>query len=302
MAIKVTCGSCGREMNVKDALAGKKGKCPGCGGIIEVPMPETPVEAAPEPPQTPPEPAAAEEEMKPCVHCGKPLPVNAVFCVHCGTHLRTGKKHDVEETDEGAEDYDFFKVAPDMITAPMPTIALIAEKPVSNDNLKKAIIFFAIGVLLMSLVAPKIASEEAIQNGLKGTSLKLWHFPLFLVLALLAVVIDLVICSVAGSMFGTSGVALPNVFVSVLAVRAITGMAMLVPALLIFSLKGGGFTIMIWSAFLIRVGWGTWLMYNTIQGCYDTGPVQAGVFGAATSIARILLFWLGGLITATRLI
>ncbi|MCE9583535.1 MAG: hypothetical protein K8T20_13700, partial [Planctomycetes bacterium] len=40
--IELSC-SCGKKINVPDTLAGKKGKCPGCGSVIEVP-------AAPPPP------------------------------------------------------------------------------------------------------------------------------------------------------------------------------------------------------------------------------------------------------------
>ncbi|UCE49516.1 MAG: hypothetical protein JSW47_05105 [Phycisphaerales bacterium] len=35
--IKFSCNKCGHKLGVKDELAGKRGKCPGCGGIIVVP-------------------------------------------------------------------------------------------------------------------------------------------------------------------------------------------------------------------------------------------------------------------------
>ena len=55
MAIRVQCGSCGATMNVKDELAGKRGKCPKCGAVIDVPAAGgSPVEAGP-----PPAPGAA---------------------------------------------------------------------------------------------------------------------------------------------------------------------------------------------------------------------------------------------------
>jgi len=37
MAIRLTCPECGKELSVRDELAGRRGKCPGCGGIITVP-------------------------------------------------------------------------------------------------------------------------------------------------------------------------------------------------------------------------------------------------------------------------
>jgi hypothetical protein len=39
MAIDIECQSCGKKLRVKDELAGKKGKCPGCGAIIDIPAP-----------------------------------------------------------------------------------------------------------------------------------------------------------------------------------------------------------------------------------------------------------------------
>jgi Zn-dependent protease with chaperone function len=37
VAIVVTCGNCGASFQAKDADAGKKGRCPGCRGVIQVP-------------------------------------------------------------------------------------------------------------------------------------------------------------------------------------------------------------------------------------------------------------------------
>jgi len=39
MGIVFTCEHCGRTLNVKDFLAGKRGICPKCGGRIEIPAP-----------------------------------------------------------------------------------------------------------------------------------------------------------------------------------------------------------------------------------------------------------------------
>jgi len=40
MAIDVECRNCGKKLRVKDELGGKKGKCPGCGAIIDIRLPE----------------------------------------------------------------------------------------------------------------------------------------------------------------------------------------------------------------------------------------------------------------------
>jgi len=39
MAISVTCGNCGKTLRVKDELAGRRGKCPGCQSAIVIPSP-----------------------------------------------------------------------------------------------------------------------------------------------------------------------------------------------------------------------------------------------------------------------
>jgi hypothetical protein len=44
MPIAVTC-DCGRAMRVKDEVAGKKVRCPGCSAVLTVPKPEAPKDA-----------------------------------------------------------------------------------------------------------------------------------------------------------------------------------------------------------------------------------------------------------------
>jgi Zn-dependent protease with chaperone function len=47
MAISVTCGQCRHSLQVKDELAGKRGKCPKCQTVIEVPAPVAVAAAVP---------------------------------------------------------------------------------------------------------------------------------------------------------------------------------------------------------------------------------------------------------------
>jgi len=54
MAIRVQCAGCGAVMNVRDDMAGKRGKCPHCGNIIEVPQPAPTAQPPPPPPPPPP--------------------------------------------------------------------------------------------------------------------------------------------------------------------------------------------------------------------------------------------------------
>ncbi|HZY86689.1 MAG TPA: hypothetical protein VFE78_17775 [Gemmataceae bacterium] len=43
MPIPLTC-ACGRSLRIKDEYAGKQGKCPGCGAVLDIPKPEAAAE------------------------------------------------------------------------------------------------------------------------------------------------------------------------------------------------------------------------------------------------------------------
>ena len=45
MAIELTCPGCGKRLRVADSAAGKKGKCPACGTVVEIPAPGAEVSA-----------------------------------------------------------------------------------------------------------------------------------------------------------------------------------------------------------------------------------------------------------------
>lgn len=103
MSIPVTCPSCGHQTNAKDSAAGKRGKCPKCGGIVQVP-------GAPPPPvvdaevvdgyamdfpanllsdRMASEPAAGAQsaeppgERRPCPVCGEMISITALKCRFC---------------------------------------------------------------------------------------------------------------------------------------------------------------------------------------------------------------------------
>lgn len=79
----VVCG-CGKRLRVKAIYAGKKVKCPACGGVAAVPG--APVHAPSPPPAAAP-PAGAIEE-KECPVCQATIPAVAVLCVCCGCDFR----------------------------------------------------------------------------------------------------------------------------------------------------------------------------------------------------------------------
>ena len=47
MPIAVSCPSCGASFRVKDELAGRRGKCPKCQGVLEIPRPQAAASSKP---------------------------------------------------------------------------------------------------------------------------------------------------------------------------------------------------------------------------------------------------------------
>lgn len=95
MPIHVTCSSCLSEFNAPDSGAGKRTKCPKCGGVIEIPAaaPVDEVFEAEEQPARPfdsefevepPPEVPAQEDRKPCPKCGEMIAHEALKCRFCG--------------------------------------------------------------------------------------------------------------------------------------------------------------------------------------------------------------------------
>ena len=130
MPITAKCDSCNAQFKVKDAMAGKKVKCPKCQQPFQIPKPN----AAPKPSvaktQQQSAPAAADEyslappvpaaprhnpmldllekagvESTPrgpvCPECGAEISPTAVVCVECGYNLETGQQLETHAIDDG---------------------------------------------------------------------------------------------------------------------------------------------------------------------------------------------------------
>ncbi|QDT74637.1 TFIIB-type zinc ribbon-containing protein [Lacipirellula limnantheis] len=121
MPIQVTCPSCQTTLKTADSSAGKRAKCPKCGGIIEIPAaPPAPaddeyaLEAEHNPlagfsdeelsngPATP-----AASDRKPCPACGEMIVRDAVKCRFCGEVfdpvLKKQEQKARQATGEGAD-------------------------------------------------------------------------------------------------------------------------------------------------------------------------------------------------------
>jgi predicted RNA-binding Zn-ribbon protein involved in translation (DUF1610 family) len=96
--IQVTCTHCNAKLTTDDSKAGRKAKCPKCGGVIEIPMPQSlgaddVLEAEVDPFRglsddyqlEDPVPApTSTSDRKPCPMCGEMISKDAVKCRYCG--------------------------------------------------------------------------------------------------------------------------------------------------------------------------------------------------------------------------
>jgi len=101
MAIKVTC-ECGKQLTVKDQFAGKRVKCPGCGGPLVIPLAQAQGQRQRRSPASSQRGADGisdlldDEGMRAgvnrCPGCGAEMSETAVLCVMCGFDTRRGHR------------------------------------------------------------------------------------------------------------------------------------------------------------------------------------------------------------------
>ncbi len=88
MSIKVSCDSCGKQLSVRDEAAGKRVKCPDCGGVVQIPEPDDVMDAevAEDNPFAGDDIASdgAKDDRKPCPACGEMIVKTAGKCRFCG--------------------------------------------------------------------------------------------------------------------------------------------------------------------------------------------------------------------------
>jgi ribosomal protein S27E len=99
--IQVTCPGCQTTLKTADSSAGKRAKCPKCGGVIQIPAAGAPATGSGDAFHAESDPLAgftdeeltggpvvpASNERKPCPACGEMIARDAVKCRFCGEIL-----------------------------------------------------------------------------------------------------------------------------------------------------------------------------------------------------------------------
>lgn len=290
MAITFGC-ACGRSITVKDEFAGKKGKCPSCGQIVEVPAPEEPKAPAPEvaavdeeieAASKPAAPSASTGETKACRSCRKQIARDAVFCVHCGTDLRTGRKHTQEKG--GEDDYDIMKTAPDMVTKPMDAVGRIIEAPASPANLQKALILFVIGTAIFTFAVVRAGTQSPVW----------WMYLVAAVMAMVVTVVWGIVAGVTGATAGQTGIGFANVFMAILAARAVLGIALVVPLAIVLGMQNLEYAH--YASIALRLAGGGALFYFVILRAHDCGQMPAIISAVAAAALEAIFFYVPSLI------
>ena len=113
MPIQVKC-QCGKVLKVKDELAGKAVKCPGCGKAVKVGQAKAAAKPASRPASPAPAPAApaggdslddlfdeegfSDHVAAVCPQCRAEMAAGAVFCTKCGFNKETGEMMQAHRT------------------------------------------------------------------------------------------------------------------------------------------------------------------------------------------------------------
>ena len=197
MPIKVRCGSCEAAFKAKDALAGKRVRCPKCKKPLTIPAAVGVGGVAAARPRSKPAKANAvrsnpnpmmdlldEADVKgvtrgpTCDNCAAELTAGAVLCIECGYNMETGKRV-VSEIDEDSKSSSEMTAAERMLAKAekdiddMPVTADGQDFGDGADSLVIAGVAGAILLLLVGIGLVIIFSMEQISKGINSGAISM---------------------------------------------------------------------------------------------------------------------------------
>jgi hypothetical protein len=192
MAIKVQCENCGSGFQAKDALAGRRVKCPKCKTALTIPA----VNKTPAASKTQSAVAAAahnplldlldEQNVRSasrgpvCASCGSDLLPRAIVCVECGFNVETGVqvKAEIYEDDLSAQASEATMSDADRIMAKaekeiedMPVTAEGQDFGDGAESFLIAGVAFVIGLVLIGIGMTVIFSMEKITEVIASSAI-----------------------------------------------------------------------------------------------------------------------------------
>ena len=198
MPIKVQCGSCEAAFKAKDALAGKRVRCPKCKKPLTIPAAAGVGGAASARPRSKPAKASGAVRSNPnpmmglldeadvkgvtrgptCENCAAELTPGAVLCIECGYNMETGKRV-ASEIDEDSRSSSEMTAAERMLAQAEKDIddmPVTAEGQDFGDGADSLVIAGVAGVILLLLVGIGLViifSMEQISKGVNSGAISM---------------------------------------------------------------------------------------------------------------------------------
>jgi predicted RNA-binding Zn-ribbon protein involved in translation (DUF1610 family) len=173
VAIQVHCSHCNAKLTTDDSKAGRKAKCPKCGGVIEIPMPpslgvDDVLEAEVDPfrglsdnyeleDPAPAPTSTSTGDRKPCPMCGEMIASDAVKCRYCGEIFdpvlkKTAKKAYSSEDENLTVGEWVLGILCSGIACIVAIVWMIQGKPKGKKLLFVALAVQAIGVVIQVII------------------------------------------------------------------------------------------------------------------------------------------------------
>jgi hypothetical protein len=170
MSIQVSC-QCGKRLTAKDEFAGKRVKCPACGGPLLIPQPQTPQAAvADDGISDLLDDAGMRAGVTRCPGCGAEMTEQAVLCVMCGYDMRRG--HRIKTRVGEATEFDDEELG-DLPVHGVPQLdeaeRALARDQIEQKNLSKGapwwmILLAFLGVVGFAIGMVAMPQDQVVQN------------------------------------------------------------------------------------------------------------------------------------------